>query len=154
MYFIQEFGESSLKLNFKKAKYGPYCENINHILQGIDGHYITGYGDRNGISSIQLVAENIDKVEYFLDNHPHSLKILNKISKLIEGYETPYGLELLATVHWTHSHEKITDFDEIVDFIHKWNSRKQELFTRNHIIKALATLDKNHLLKSYSIATT
>lgn len=31
-YFLQSAGEP-LKLNFVKGKYGPYAENLNHVLQ-------------------------------------------------------------------------------------------------------------------------
>jgi uncharacterized protein YwgA len=44
MYFMQEAGES-LRLNYQKAPYGPYAENLRHVLSYIEGHFISGYGD-------------------------------------------------------------------------------------------------------------
>src|SRR5215208_2801766 len=44
MYFLQEAGEP-LQLRFKKLHYGPYAENLRHVLSYIEGHFIQGYGD-------------------------------------------------------------------------------------------------------------
>lgn len=44
MYFLQEAGES-LRLNYKQHHYGPYAENLRHVLNKIEGHFITGYAD-------------------------------------------------------------------------------------------------------------
>jgi uncharacterized protein YwgA len=45
MYFLQEGGQP-LRLNYVKGIYGPYAENLNHVLQALEGHYLRGYGDR------------------------------------------------------------------------------------------------------------
>lgn len=45
MYFLQEAGQR-LRLNYVKAQYGPYAENLNPVLQTLEGHYLRGYGDR------------------------------------------------------------------------------------------------------------
>ena len=44
MYFMQELGEP-LRLKFTKAPYGPYAENLSHVLNTIEGHMISGYAD-------------------------------------------------------------------------------------------------------------
>ena len=44
MYFMQEAGEP-LRLRFKKAPYGPYAENLRHVLHAIEGHLVAGYAD-------------------------------------------------------------------------------------------------------------
>ncbi|MDO8473207.1 MAG: macro domain-containing protein, partial [Dehalococcoidia bacterium] len=43
MYFMQEAGEP-LRLRYQKAPYGPYADNLRHVLSLIDGHFISGYG--------------------------------------------------------------------------------------------------------------
>lgn len=45
MYFLQEAGQP-LRLAFAKGIYGPYAENLNHVMQALEGHYLCGYGDR------------------------------------------------------------------------------------------------------------
>ena len=43
-YFLQESGEP-LKLKYEAGIYGPYAENLNKVLQVIEGHFTRGYGD-------------------------------------------------------------------------------------------------------------
>ena len=43
MYFMQEAGEP-LRLKMEKGPYGPYAENLRHVLNAVEGYYINGYG--------------------------------------------------------------------------------------------------------------
>ncbi|MEJ7710957.1 MAG: macro domain-containing protein [Pyrinomonadaceae bacterium] len=66
-YFLQAAGEP-LKLNYVKDQYGPYAENVHHVLQRIDGHFITGYGDRTQAAagkSISLRSEAVVEAKEF-----------------------------------------------------------------------------------------
>lgn len=140
-YFLQEAGEP-LKLNFKKYLYGPYAENLNHVLQKMDGHFIKGYGDRSKNAQIYLLPEAEREAQAFLaqeqckDNRADEL--LQKVTDMITGFETPYGLELLATVHWVikHNPEKANDFQFVLNEFMSWNDRKKKVFKPNHIDKA------------------
>ncbi|MCO6433648.1 type II toxin-antitoxin system antitoxin DNA ADP-ribosyl glycohydrolase DarG, partial [Nitrosomonas nitrosa] len=42
LYFMQEAGQP-LRLKYQKAHYGPYAENLRHVLNAIEGHFISGY---------------------------------------------------------------------------------------------------------------
>src|SRR5439155_6254079 len=44
MYFMQEAGEP-LRLQYAKAPYGPYAENLRHVLRAVEGHLVAGYAD-------------------------------------------------------------------------------------------------------------
>jgi O-acetyl-ADP-ribose deacetylase (regulator of RNase III) len=44
MYFMQQAGEP-LRLNYVKAPYGPYAENLGHVLARVEGHMVDGYRD-------------------------------------------------------------------------------------------------------------
>ena len=98
-YFLQVAGEP-LKLDFQKDKYGPYTETLNHVLQRIEGHFIRGYGDRSSDAQIYLLPEASKQAADVLQNTSGSIDPLNRVQSLIEGFETPYGMELLASVHW------------------------------------------------------
>src|SRR5690606_2144595 len=39
MYFMQEAGEP-LRLRYKKAPYGPFAENLGHVLKAVEGHFV------------------------------------------------------------------------------------------------------------------
>ena len=44
MYFMQVAGEP-LRLKYVKHHYGPYAENLRHVLKAVEGHLIAGYAD-------------------------------------------------------------------------------------------------------------
>ncbi|MEM5838776.1 hypothetical protein AAHH59_10795, partial [Pediococcus acidilactici] len=60
---------------------------------------------------------------------------LERVSNLISGFETPYGLELLATVHWVVKEDpKAADNSEqVIALVHEWSERKRKLFKPEHI---------------------
>lgn len=138
-YFLQEAGEP-LKLNFEKNKYGPYAENLNFVLQRLEGHYIRGYGDRNRSAEIYLINSAEKESHEYLENNKEEEQRLKKVNKVIGGFETPYGMELLATVHWILKTIQPSSDEELVKEVQNWNERKKELFPPKHIIKA-----SNHL---------
>lgn len=147
-YFLQEAGEP-LRLNFSAHTYGPYADNLNHVLSRLDGHFITGYGDNTEkaeTASIGLASGAVAEAEGFLESSgcEQSLNRLAKVKKLIEGFETPYGMELLATVHWasTHVENPPASEKEATELVHQWSSRKAELFTRRHIQVATQRLQE------------
>jgi len=133
MYLLQEAGEG-LKLHYQKGPYGPYALNLRHVLNLLEGHFITGYGDAqdNPERQINLLPEKQSEVEGFLDNHPSTKEHFQRVVDLISGFETPYGMELLATVHWVGRHEGATTVDEAVTKTYAWSKRKK-MFQEKHI---------------------
>ena len=92
-YFLQTSGED-LKLDFVKEKYGPYAEKLHFVLQVLEGHFIRGYGDRSKDAQIRLLPHAVQEAEIFLKDDQEAASRLEQISQLIEGFETPYGMEL------------------------------------------------------------
>jgi O-acetyl-ADP-ribose deacetylase (regulator of RNase III) len=142
-YFLQEAGQQ-LKLKFVKLHYGPYAENLNHALQRIEGHYIEGYGDRDSESTIGLRPNAAQKVDKYLSVHTGSSEKLERVSKLIEGFEDPYGLELLSTVHWVAEYDDppARTEEEAIGHVCSWNARKKRIFKPEHIRIAWQRLRK------------
>lgn len=136
-YFIQEIGEP-LRLKFVKGKYGPYAHNLNFALQRMEGHYTRGYGDGTSGAQIRLLRGAYEKAQRFLQGDLESRRRLESLERIIFGFETPYGLELLATVHWVakRSQGRDTDLDTIFSSIQAWNERKRRLFKYDHVRKA------------------
>lgn len=145
MYFLQETGEP-LRLAYEKANYGPYANNLHHVLQAIEDHYISGYGDRTISTSIHLKEEGIQKAEDYLNRHEETRKRLDKVINLIRGFETPYGLELLATVHWIIKKNGIEDDSGLIQEIQNWNPRKKQLFSFVHIKMAKKKLHQSQFI--------
>lgn len=128
-YFLQEAGQP-LKLTYTAGPYGPYADNLRHVLSHIDGHFTEGYGDgRNAPDTpITLLPGAADQAAAFLAEDPATRARIDRVSALIEGFETPFGMELLATVHWVmaHSQDARESEDAAIAAVHGWNARKAE----------------------------
>ena len=147
MYFMQEAGEQ-LRLRYEKGFYGPYAVNLRHVLLQVEGHYVSGYtsGDDTPGIHLELVAGATEDATRCLDGYPATRKRFNKVRELVEGFESAYGLELLATVHWVGTREKAQTLADVVDRTYAWNDRKGQ-FTRRQLKIAYDTLvDKNWLV--------
>lgn len=142
MYFMQEAGEP-LRLQYVKGPYGPYAENLRHVLRDIEGHYLSGYTDGGDApdKELQLVPGAEEDAKGFLGSHPESLSRFEKVSQLVEGFESPLGLELLATAHWVVTREQAEDAPAAAQSIYAWNDRKKQ-FSLRQIDLALSTLKR------------
>lgn len=127
MYFLQAAGEP-LRLKYVKAPYGPYAENLRHVLREIEGHLISGFADGGDVPQQQLalVPGATKDAESFLETKTATHDRFNRVVRLVNGFETPYGLELLATVHWVAVQERATDLESIEQATHAWGERKEQ----------------------------
>jgi O-acetyl-ADP-ribose deacetylase (regulator of RNase III) len=146
-YFLQTVGEP-LRLGFEKGEFGPYADNLNHVLQRMDGHFIRGFGDRSRDAEIYLIENAADQAEQFLKDDGEAFEHLERVRDIIQGFETPYGLELLSTVHWVAKAKPEIQYEvqKIVEDVHNWNDRKREIFKEKHIEKAWEHLKKTRIL--------
>lgn len=126
MYFMQEGGEN-LKLRYVKALYGPYADNLRQVLTRIEGHFVSGYLDGGDApdKQLELVPGAIAEATEFLKSHPETRKRFSRVAELVEGFETPFGLELLATVHWLATREGASNSDAAIEGVYAWNERKR-----------------------------
>ena len=143
MYFLQEAGEP-LRLHFQPMRYGPYADNLRHVLKAIEGHYLQGFGDGSAKVSdaepIRVLPGATDEAIEALADKPIAQR-MERVLRLAEGFESAYGLELLATTHWVATRNNLDDdFDEVVAHVDKvvqqvqgWNERKKRMFTKEHI---------------------
>jgi O-acetyl-ADP-ribose deacetylase (regulator of RNase III) len=140
MYFMQEAGQP-LKLNYVKHHHGPYANNLAHVLHRIEGYFVAGYQDGGDQpdKELTIVPGAIEQAEKALAHEPLTHRNFNRVADLVDGFETPYGLELLATVHWVATREDATTFEAAVDRIHNWNDRKR-VFTPRQVAIAFDTL--------------
>lgn len=126
MYLLQATGEP-LRLRYVKASFGPYAENLRHVLREIEGHLISGYADGGDApdKQLELVPGAVQDAESFLQAHPATHKRFDRVVHLVEGFETPFGLELLATVHWVATQEHAEDHESILRATYAWGARKR-----------------------------
>lgn len=149
MYFMQEAGEP-LRLNYKKALYGPYAENLRHVLNEIEGHFVSGYADGGDAPDkpLKLVPGAVDEAEGFLQAHSGTKERFERVTKLVEGFESPYGMELLSTVHWVLKHDDgPTSMPDLITRVYAWGERKKR-FTPRQIELAARALARHGWVES------
>ena len=140
MFFMQEAGED-LRLRYAKANYGPYAENLRHVLRSVEGHLIAGYADGGDdpTKQLTLVPGAYEDADRFLSGHDETRRRFDRVAELVDGFETPYGLELLSTVYWVARNEHATTLKEVKAKFYDWNDRKQQ-FAPEQIARALQVL--------------
>ena len=133
MYFMQEAGEG-LHLDYVKAPYGPYAQNLRHVLRAVEGHLISGYADGGDApdKQLELVPGAVYDAEELLKERASTRERFDRVGRLVAGFESPFGLELLATVHWVASSGGATTLEEVVAQTYAWGERKHR-FTANQI---------------------
>lgn len=148
-YFLHEVGALP-KLKYEKHLYGPYSENLNHVLQAMEGHFIRGYGDRTSGAEIHLLKGAKEEAEAFLNENLEARNYLKQVSDLIFGFETPYDLELLSTVNWIlkENKDKVNNSDFIIKSVQAWNSRKKRMFSASDIEQV-----RDYLVNEMNIAS-
>ncbi|MBQ6597512.1 MAG: macro domain-containing protein, partial [Lentisphaeria bacterium] len=125
MYFLQESGEP-LCLNYKKSFYGPYANNLRHVLNLVEGHFISGYADGGDdpTKNLTIIPDAAEEAKRYLKKYPETSAKIQKVGVLVEGFESAFGLELLATVHWLIVKENIRALNDIITAVHNWNKHK------------------------------
>ena len=133
-YFLQEAGQP-LKLNYIKHLYGPYAHNLNKVLELLEGHYITSYGDTQKPDvEIQLLPGAVEDADAFLAEHKVEKNRLEKVESIVDGFETTYGMELLSSIHWVLKYDQVENTEAaVINALKMWNKRKSNLFLDKHI---------------------
>ncbi len=158
MYFLQAAGED-MRLDYTKGYYGPYADNLRKALRSMEGHFITGFGD--GSKSVQqaepieLLPGVSDEADRVLDSSPDTVTRIERVVRLSEGFESAYGMELLASVHWVATHENAAaaiDPDVAAELVGAWNARKHRMMGPDHVAKAWSQLHDERWLTSSASA--
>jgi hypothetical protein len=94
-----------LDLRFTADRYGPYSERLRHLLNGLDGSYLhcdKRLSDASPSDTIWFDEERRPFLElYWKQEEQRALQpVLDNTTALIGGFESPLGMELLATVDW------------------------------------------------------
>lgn len=109
----------------------------------MEGHLISGYADGGDAPDKQweLVPGALDDARAFLADKTTTQARFARVSDLVEGFESSFGLELLATVHWIVGEGQARTFDDVVERTYAWNERKQQ-FSRRQLGIAVDVLSR------------
>lgn len=127
LYLLQVAGEP-LHLHYVKAPSGPYAENLHHVPYDIERNLISGPADEGDTpdKELALVPGAVRTAEAFLEAHPDTHERFDRVARLAAGFETPFGLELLTTVHWVITQEQARDRESILRATYEWGARKRQ----------------------------
>lgn len=135
--YLAQVADAPLGLEFAEARYGPYAEALNHLLLAMEDHYTTGFGDRSNGSELRVLDGAEDEAKVVLRADASAEHAVQRVSELIDGFESPYGLELLATLHWVRHHElsaaPTPGWEHAAELVRAWSPRKADLFTDHHL---------------------
>jgi len=150
MYFMQSAGEE-LNLRYAKGLYGPYAENLRHVLKAIEGHLLSGYTDGGDApdKQLKLVPGALEETNAFLEDKSATKERFERVSDLVDGFETQFGLELLSTVHWIICKDQVQSVNDVVVQTYAWNKRKKQ-FSPRQIELALDVLQQKKWINSPS----
>ena len=148
---IERTGQTPLDLRFAPHKYGPYADRLRHLLEGLDGSYLhcdKRIGDADPLDVIWFDDGRKTFVQTYLKSEAKDyVPALEATAALIDGFESPYGMELLATVDWLLSQEGIAPTVPAVrEGLHHWGggpgaaARKDRLFDDRALSIALERL--------------
>lgn len=104
-------GDNPLNLQFAPHKFGPYANRLDHLLNNLDGSYLHSekrISDADPLDVIWFDDERKGFVQTYLKSEAKAYtQALESTAALIDGFESPFGMELLATVDWLLSREGV-----------------------------------------------
>lgn len=141
MYFLQEAGEP-LRLNYVAHHRGPYSTNLSYVLNAIEGHLVSGYADGgdNPDKALELVPGALEDAKRHILDRSEVAERIDRVRELVDGYESQYALELLASVYWLIKKGNSTDAATVTRELRNWNSHKAGLYGERQVAIALDTL--------------
>ena len=99
------------------------------------------------------VPEAAQEAKRFLEGHVDTLRRFERVARLIEGFETPLGMELLSTVHWVATHEtpRAGTPSDALRAVQAWSTRKARLMREEHLLAAWQRLSEEGWLRRNSL---
>lgn len=145
VYFLQVFG-TPFNLQFSRNLHGPYSESLRKAFIAFEKlGMISGFTSADRQSHVTPAAYAAAD-EYLKDGDPADLNLIERLSKLIQGYESPYGLELLSSVHWLAEKEQHYPVEKIIEEMRNWNDGKRNSFNDKVIRLAYERLKADALV--------
>jgi O-acetyl-ADP-ribose deacetylase (regulator of RNase III) len=121
-YFLQRAG-GNFDLRFIPNRYGPYSDSLRHVVSGLEGKLFTGLraGKARAFDELSFVASSYLVVISQLNEQPEEeRRPWQNVQKLIYGWESPYGLELLATLDWILQDNPGLKRDQLLEAVSAW----------------------------------
>lgn len=151
--FIERMGlENPLDLRFEANRYGPYAHRLTKMLEGLDGSYLhcdKRLTDADPMDTVWFEESKRERLDLYLKSEEARmwLPVLDATDVLIDGFQSPLGMEVLATLDWLHARENVPlTLAEMRKGLSQWPTgaaaaqRKQKLFTDRLLLLAIDRL--------------
>jgi hypothetical protein len=104
--------KDQLKLQFSADKYGPYSDKLRHLLNNLDGSYLhcdKRLADASPMDVIHFAPDYREKLAAYFQTAECApyFEVIEKADCLIDGFQSPLGMEALATVGWLVVREQV-----------------------------------------------
>lgn len=148
----------ALNFRFQANKYGPYSHNLTKLLDSLDGSYLRcdkRLADAEPLDLIWFNESKHDRVQAYLNSGEGKKfsRALEWASATIDGFESPLGMELLATVDWMIQNDEIElTVEGVIEGLKGWaggeaaGQRKLKIFDRRLVHIALEQLQASNRL--------
>lgn len=146
MYFADR-ADPSMRLRYVQGHFGPYSDVVRIMISEMEGWYLVGHGDGTSptldlkpIALTEQASADLAAYEQTVEGMGVRTQVIEPVLHLIDGFESPLTLELLASVHWASEHLGTSQVDGVHEYIARWTNRKQKLFDEHQISVALVQL--------------
>lgn len=141
--YFDEVARVGTASTYRKGEHAPESDETRRLILSLRQSHIDYEDELNCPAGPSLVLNpgSFEAADRFLDGHPKLRSRLDRVGDLIEGFESPFGLELLSTVHWVMTREGLTSPGAVLDAVQGWSQRTRHFSTR-HI-----TIAREHLIE-------
>ena len=134
VYFATRLGIEP-KFTLEACTSGPYCKDLRFVLNRIEGHYVKRYADAGDSPDKCLTLIKTDDSEEGQELKNSFQGQMSQLKQLIDGFESPKGMEILSTVDLLMNQNKEFSEKQLVARVHNWNVHKAQ-FTEKQILLA------------------
>lgn len=143
--------DDPLHLKFKANRFGPYADELRHLLNNLDGSYLhcnKRLGDAGPLDVIWFDDSKKSRLEAYLTSPEARVyePVLEATTRIIDGFQSPLGMELLATVDWLRREGVEANVHAMLSGIKAWPggegsaARKAKIFDDRLVALALERL--------------
>lgn len=139
-YFLQRMGDTTLRLRFEAARYGPYTDTVGHMLYNVNGAFLTGLEQKAARPFDDIRLNYQRKADIDKDLKPEQRMRLDRLRDLIEGYHATADLELLSSVSFILEEQPGASVEQVVEAMAEWSKRKEDLAEPTKVAAAMQHL--------------
>lgn len=131
-YLLQNAG-CDLRLKYNWTEYGPYSDNFNKAIDDISGKYLIVSENSDKTVEFKIKEDAIAEMQSIIKRLSVEEKnIIYEVERIIEGFENPYSLRLIANALWIKASFNLSTYDDkfIINYFNKNNIK---YFNKDHI---------------------